>query len=131
MVGIGAEGVQDILARVSVVNYFGHLLFDAFVAPTERVTDWRTKFSGIRPADVLNPQGILSRDMTDVAQPFESVQKKVEELIKDRILVGHALQGDFAVLKLSHPKDKIRDTASYERFRAKYSSGKTPSLKKV
>jgi len=31
-----------------------------FVKPTERVTDWRTKYSsGIRPADVLNESGTL------------------------------------------------------------------------
>jgi RNA exonuclease 4 len=57
MVGVGEEGVEDSLARVSVVNYFGHVLLDAYVSPTQRVTDWRTKYSGIRPADVLNAEG--------------------------------------------------------------------------
>jgi hypothetical protein len=60
MVGVGADGVEDALARVTIVNYFGHLLLDAFVAPTQRVIDWRTKYSGIRPADLLNPSGTLS-----------------------------------------------------------------------
>ena len=57
MVGVGEEGIEDSLARVSVVNYFGHVLLDAYLAPTQRVTDWRTKYSGIRPADVLNSDG--------------------------------------------------------------------------
>jgi hypothetical protein len=47
------------------------------------------------------------------------------------VLVGHAVQGDLNVLKLSHPKDKIRDTGLYEPFRTKYSAGKMPALKKV
>lgn len=41
------------------------------------------------------------------------------------------MQGDLAVLKLSHPREKIRDTSLYEPFRGTYSAGKTPSLKKV
>jgi RNA exonuclease 4 len=58
-------------------------------------------------------------------------QGKVRDLIKDRILVGHALFGDLGVLKISHPKDKIRDTCLYEPFRTMYCSGRTPALKKV
>ena len=131
MVGVGKEGLEDSLARVTVVNYFGHLLLDAFVAPTQRVIDWRTKYSGIRPADLLNPSGTSSYGKTNSAQSFEVVQNRVAELIKDRILVGHGVQGDLAILKLSHPREKIRDTALYEPFRGKYSAGKTPSLKKV
>ena len=66
-----------------------------------------------------------------VALSFDVVQSKVKELLKDRVLVGHALKGDFGALKISHPKDAIRDTSSYETFRTKYGFGKTPSLKKI
>lgn len=131
MVGFGPEGTEDMLARVSIVNYFGQVLLDAYVRPTERVTDWRTKYSGIRPADVLNSEGTPVTNVTDVALSFEDVQKKVKEIISGRILVGHAVQGDLAVLKLVHPKEKIRDTALYEPFRTKYSAGRLPALKKI
>ena len=131
MVGYGPEGAEDMLARVSIVNYFGQVLLDAYVRPTARVTDWRTKYSGIRPADVLNPDGTQPDDVANIAQSFDEVQKKVKELISGRILIGHSLQGDLTVLKLLHPKQKIRDTALYEPFRTKYSSGKAPALKKV
>lgn len=70
-------------------------------------------------------------DEANSAQSFSAVQTRVAELIKDRILVGHGVQGDLAILKLSHPREKIRDTSLYEPFRAKYSAGKIPSLKKV
>ena len=58
MVGVGPNGAEAFLARVSIVNYFGNVLFDVFVSPTQRVTDFRTKYSGIRPADILGPTGI-------------------------------------------------------------------------
>lgn len=58
MVGAGADASEDVLARVSLVNFYGNVLLDAYVTPTARVTDWRTKYSGIRPSDVLNnPEG--------------------------------------------------------------------------
>jgi RNA exonuclease 4 len=58
MVGTLADGSEDVLARVSLVNFYGNVLLDEYVTPTARVTDWRTKYSGIRPSDVLNnPEG--------------------------------------------------------------------------
>jgi RNA exonuclease 4 len=69
--------------------------------------------------------------VTYVAYSFDDVQKKVNEIIAGRILVGHAVHGDLAVLKLVHPKEKIRDTALYEPFRGKYSGGRAPALKKI
>lgn len=38
------------------------------------------------------------------------------DLIKGRILVGHALRNDLKALLLSHPKQDIRDTAEYQPF---------------
>jgi RNA exonuclease 4 len=48
MVGVGPDGKGDALARCSVVNWHGGVLFDKFVRPLERVTDYRTEFSGVR-----------------------------------------------------------------------------------
>lgn len=45
-----------------------------------------------------------------IAKPFTDVQKKVAELLKDRILVGHAVHNDLQCLLLSHPQHMIRDT---------------------
>ena len=41
MVGVGREGSDSVLARVSIVNHFGHPVYDKFVAPREKVTDYR------------------------------------------------------------------------------------------
>ena len=54
MVGVGPRGEESTLARVSVVNYFGAVLLDEFVRQKERVTDWRTQWSGIRAKDMIN-----------------------------------------------------------------------------
>jgi len=60
MVGVGPTGKESTLARVSVVNYFGAVLLDEFVRQKERVTDWRTQWSGIRAKDMINGDSVLS-----------------------------------------------------------------------
>lgn len=107
---------KSVLARVSIVNLFGHPILDKFVAPPDKVTDFRTKWSGIRPKDIAN------------APDFESVQQEVADLIKGRIVVGHSVHNDFAVLKLRHPPDMTRDTSKYFKY---LFQGKVPSLKKL
>ena len=54
MVGVGHGGKDSVLARVSLVNHFGHCIYDKFVKPREKVTDYRTAVSGIRPKDIEN-----------------------------------------------------------------------------
>jgi RNA exonuclease 4 len=48
---------------------------------------------------------------------FKEVQQRVSELLKGRILVGHALKHDMRVLFLDHPKRMLRDTSGYKPFR--------------
>ena len=119
MVGVGRKGFRSILARVSIVNQYGYPLYDTFVAPTEKVTDYRTSISGVRPKDLKG------------APRFKDVQKKVAKMIKGKILVGHAINNDLKVLNLlDHPKELIRDTSQYKPFRAAV-GGKNPGLKKL
>lgn len=54
MVGVGTEGEESSLARVSIVNYHGVVLLDEIVKQRERVVDYRTEWSGIRPDDLVN-----------------------------------------------------------------------------
>ncbi|XP_073346177.1 RNA exonuclease 4 [Pagrus major] len=104
MVGVGPKGEESILARVSLVNHFGKCIYDKYVKPTEKVTDYRTEFSGIRPEDI--------KDGEDV----RTVQREVAEILKGRIVVGHAIHNDLKILLLDHPKKKIRDTQKYKPF---------------
>ncbi|KAH9933531.1 ribonuclease H-like domain-containing protein [Amylocystis lapponica] len=98
MVGVGPEGKESSLARVSLVNYNGAVQLDVFVRQRERVVDYRTQYSGVRASDMIH------------ARPFAEVQKQVAGLLEDRILVGHAIHNDLKVLLLSHPRQMIRDT---------------------
>ncbi|XP_038601026.1 RNA exonuclease 4 [Tachyglossus aculeatus] len=116
MVGVGPQGQESILARVSIVNQFGKCVYDRFVKPTEEVTDYRTAVSGIRPEDIQH------------GEDYRVVQEEVADLLKGRILVGHALRNDLKILLLDHPKKKIRDTQKYKPFRKEVKSGR-PSLK--
>jgi hypothetical protein len=103
MVGIGAEGKRSALARACLVDYDGVKIYDRFVRPKGFVTDFRTKYSGVRQSDLRMGEACL----------FEECQADVAKLLKGKILVGHALKNDTAVLMLSHPIHDIRDTAHY------------------
>jgi RNA exonuclease 4 len=118
MVGVGGDEDRSVLARVSLVNFHGTQVYDSFVRPKEFVTDWRTHVSGISPKDMAT------------ARSFEGVQADVAAILKDRIIVGHAIKNDLEAMMLGHPKKDIRDTSKFSGFR-KYSAGKTPSLKKL
>lgn len=52
MVGVGIDGKDNMLARVSLVNSFGETVYDEFVAPMQKVVDYRTGVSGVRPEDL-------------------------------------------------------------------------------
>lgn len=55
MVGVGGpDHERSVLARVSIVNFYGHCVLDVFVRPQERVTDWRTWVSGVSAKDMVN-----------------------------------------------------------------------------
>ncbi|KDQ26223.1 hypothetical protein PLEOSDRAFT_1014285, partial [Pleurotus ostreatus PC15] len=101
MVGVGPKGTQSSVARVSVVNYYGAVQMDEFVQQRERVVDHRTPHSGIRKSDLDN------------AKSFDEIQSRVAELLKDKVLVGHAVFHDLQALSLAHPQTQTLDTQSY------------------
>ncbi|CAN6476683.1 unnamed protein product [Victoria cruziana] len=102
------------LAHVQV-NWWGNVVYDEYVRPLEHVVDFRSEISGIQPHNLKK------------AKDFHIVQKDVAQLIKDRILVGHALHHDLKAMLLSHPKKCIRDTSHYLSFKSK--AGKTSALR--
>lgn len=60
------------------------------------------------------------------ARTFEEAQKDVAEILKDRVVVGHALRHDFKALLLDHPLKDIRDTSRFAPYRKL--AGGTPKL---
>jgi RNA exonuclease 4 len=123
MVGTGPPPhSDDLLARVSVVNFHGEQIYDSYVQPPPKalVQDYRTFVSGVTKQH-LRP---------DYARPFAQVQKEIAALLHDKILVGHALKKDMEALQLTHPKRDIRDTSRYAPFRVE-SKGKPPALRNL
>lgn len=121
MVGTGPPPHSDSqLARVSITNYHGAVVYDTYVLPVMEVTDYRTAVSGIRP-EHLKP---------GVARSFNEVRATVEELLADRVLVGHAIHHDLHALMLSHKARDIRDTARHKAYKA-LAGGRTPALKRL
>ncbi|KAF7984817.1 hypothetical protein HWV62_11840 [Athelia sp. TMB] len=118
MVGVGPEGVESSLARVSIVNYHGAVQLDCIVQQRERVTDYRTQWSGIRASDMAR------------AQPFAEVQAAVAALLEGRVLVGHAVHNDLKVLMLGHPRGMTRDT-QYHAGKARMTGTNRPALRNL
>ncbi|KAL5151526.1 RNA exonuclease 4 [Glycine soja] len=123
MVGVG-QGNKSALGRVTLVNKWGNVIYDEFVRPIERVVDFRTKISGIRPRDLRK------------AKDFWAAQKKVAELINGRILVGHALSNDLkvedarAAMLLYQRNRKEWEKNIKDQFRLKQKQRKSKQKKK-
>ncbi|KAG8988236.1 3'-5' exonuclease [Tulasnella sp. 427] len=110
MVQVG-DAREFSLARISIVNFFGHVVLDTYVKQTKPVTEYLTAISGIRPSDLKGPN----------ARSFDEVQGVVQELFKGQTIIGHSIHHDLEALKITHPATHIRDT--------QLMTGKHPKLK--
>ncbi|KAM3918699.1 interferon-stimulated 20 kDa exonuclease-like 2 [Leptodactylus fuscus] len=99
MVGTGVKGRISSLARCSIVNYQGDVVYDEYVKPPCPVTDYRTRWSGIRREHLTN------------AVPFKEAQKEVLKLLHGKLVIGHAIQNDYKALGYFHTKEMTRDTS--------------------
>lgn len=68
MVGTGPGGRCSEVARCSIVNYYGSVIYDKYILPGQRVTDYRTRWSGIKKHHLAK------------AVPFEEAQNEVRIL---------------------------------------------------
>lgn len=106
MVGVGFDGLDSALARVSIVDINETVIFDTYVQASQPVVDYRTHISGITSAD-LTPENAMT---------FYECRSIVYFLTRGRVLVGHAIDNDLKVLGIQHPQGDIRDTATYLPF---------------
>lgn len=120
MVGVGKRK-RDGLARVSIVDYHGKVLYNKYVKPKVPITDYRTRWSGIMPHHM---KGAVS---------FKQARTETLKIIKDKIVVGHALHHDFKVLKINRNTCNVRDTSHCLQLRqlAGFPRNQTPSLRKL
>ena len=106
MVGVGPEGLDSALARVSIINWDNEIVLDTYVKVNETVTDYRTFVSGIRPEHIES----------DSAMSLAEVQQAATDTLRGKILVGHGLINDLKVIGIQHPWCDTRDTATYKPF---------------
>lgn len=100
------------IARISIVNYNRHTLFDEFVKPELPVKDYLNHITNI---DSFKLQKAL---------PLSSHIGKILEIFKNRIVVGHTLECDFSALKIEHDPRLIRDISEFSFFKnEKYKIG--------
>lgn len=115
---VEGESVEHMLARVSLVDYDGRIVYDAHVKPREDVKDYRTAITGITK-EILRKKG----------EDFDIVRSKVVAILKNKTIVGHAVHHDFEALDLDQPDRRtIRDTCTFSELRPP-NRKQTPSLK--
>lgn len=100
MVGTGPGGRCSELARCSILDYHGSVLFDKYVKPSQPVTNFRTRWSGIRRHHLYN------------AMPFTEAREQILKILEGKVVVGHSVYHDFEVLDMLHPGHMVRDTST-------------------
>ncbi|XP_071767194.1 apoptosis-enhancing nuclease [Centroberyx gerrardi] len=119
MVGTGPGGRCSELARCSILDYHGNVVYDKYIRPCQRVTDYRTRWSGIQRHHLWD------------ATPFAEAREEVLAILEGKVVVGHSIYNDFEALDMLHPGHMVRDTCTTRLLTrlAGFPRGRCPSLK--
>ena len=112
---VGVNGSDDALARVSIVNYNGHVLMDKYVIPEQRITDFRSWVSGVHPWHLKAENGAIK---------FKEAKQISHKILKNcKIIAGHSLNHDFKVLEYEIGDDaenKVRDLTRFSKYKNQF-----------
>jgi DNA polymerase III epsilon subunit-like protein len=106
MVGIGMDGLDSMLARVTIIDWNYQIIYDQYVKPQQPVMDYRTHVSGITAQHLES----------DAAIDFNICRRQVNAILYNKVIIGHGLTNDLKALQMIHPWYMIRDTAYYPPF---------------
>ena len=131
---VRVDDSKNALGRVSVVDYYGNVVYDSLCKPEGNITNPLTRITG------------LTRKELKCAPPFKKVRRDVERILKvseislfktglfqNRVVVGHAVSNDFKALDIDHPIEDIRDTAEtdFAKKKAGFNTTQQVSLKRL
>ncbi|XP_077425079.1 interferon-stimulated gene 20 kDa protein [Vanacampus margaritifer] len=105
MVGTGPGGSCSELARCSILDYHGNILYDKYIQPCHPVIDYRTPWSGIRPHHLQD------------ATPYAQARIEIVDILEGKVVVGHSVYNDFRVLSMQRPRHLVRDTGATHLLR--------------
>lgn len=87
------------VVRLSAVDFLtGSVLIDTYVMPEGRITDYRSRFSGVTPA-LLCKMALDRRVLNGWAAARAELYKHIDE---STILIGQSLNHDLDVLRMIH-----------------------------
>lgn len=103
------------LARVSIVNFYGNIVFDTLVKPcryhTDRpvVLDYREWITGIKAIDLEH------------APTFGNIEPIIQKIVAGKTIVGHSLADDFKILSIDTRalRVQVRDISTMDLFMLK------------
>jgi hypothetical protein len=81
MVGTGMNGKYSELARCSLVDSSGQVLYDEYVQPKGYVTDFRTQWSGIRRSDINKNKAVTLEEVMFDCSRFSSAAGLLYKLL--------------------------------------------------
>merc|ERR1712238_543961 len=119
------------LRRVCIVGGKGQILLDETVKvmPQSISSGYQTKLAQQVSVQFLPKINGCGDDLNVGVLP-EAANKTAAGILKDRIIIGHSVDGDLSVLGLhNHPRDLLRDTAKYRPFLK--NNGHSQSLDKL
>ncbi|RYO85013.1 hypothetical protein DL766_008594 [Monosporascus sp. MC13-8B] len=96
--------VSELGQLCAVDGLTGEILIDMLVQPTQRVSNWRTRYSGLTPAAMQS-----ARFEGRLLYGWRGARTELLKYVgPDTILIGQDLQSDLFMLRLAH--DRVVDT---------------------